>query len=122
MGSHDVCLSFCSIIHTHSLIKLYKYGVSTCNIRTLYDMYTHVIDKIKLPDLTTTEIAMTVSPGMRYGALTFPLAIDNCFLDAQSQVVTSCILEGIDVSFIAYADDLFISCRTVLVFEKHFVL
>ena len=40
----------------------------------------------------------------------------------QSSAVTSCILEGIDVSLIAYAADIFNPSRTVQSFERNFAI
>ena len=120
LGSHDVSRAFDSIIHAHILTELYKRGVSTCIIRALYDMYNHLTVIVNLPHGIITKITIPVRRGVRQGALTSPIVFNNCILDAQSQAVSSCILEGIDVSLIAYADDVFNPSRTVLAFEKNF--
>ena len=122
LGSHDVSHAFDSLIHAQILLELYKRGVDTSAIRALYDMYNHLAVVIKLPDGTITRFVIPVRRGVRQGALTSPVAFNNCILNAQSSAVPSCILKGIDVSLIAYADDIFNPSRTVQSFERNFAI
>ena len=113
LGSHDVSHAFDSLIHAQILLELYKRGVDTSALRALYDMYNHLAVVIRLPDGTITCLVIPVRRGVRQSALTSPVAFNNCILNAQSSAVPSCILKGIDVSLIAYADDIFNPSRTV---------
>ena len=121
-GSHDVSHAFDSLIHAQILLELYKRGVDPSAIRALYDMYNHLAVVIKLPDGTITLFVIPVCRGVRQGAVTSPVAFNNCILNAQSSAVPSCILKGIDVSLIAYADDIFNPSRTVQSFERNFAI
>jgi len=54
LGSHDLSHAFDSLIHVQILLELYKRGVDTSAIRTLYDMYNHLSAVIRLPNGTIT--------------------------------------------------------------------
>ena len=102
----------------HILIELYNRWVSTCIIRALCNVYNHLAVIVNLPDGMITKIITPVRRGVRQSALIFPIAFSNCILDAQFQAVSSCILKGIDLSLIAYANNVFNHSRMVLEFEK----
>ena len=85
-------------------------------------MYNHLAVVIRLPDGTITRFVIPVRRGVRQGALTSPVSFNNCILNAQSSAVPSCILKGIDVLLIAYADDIFNPSRAVQSFERNFAI
>ena len=122
LGSHDVSRASDSLIHAHILLELYKRGVGTSAIRALYDTYNHLVVVIRLPDGTITRSVIPVRRGVRQGTLTSPVTFNSCILNAQSSAVPSCIVTGIDVSLIAYADDIFNPSRTVPSFERNFAI
>ena len=80
--------------------------------------YNHLAVVIRLPDGTVTRFVIPVRRGVKQGALTSPVTFNNCILNAQSSAVPSCILKGMDVSLIAYADP----SRTVQSFGRNFAI
>ena len=59
------------------------------------------------------ESDIPVKKGIRQGAVNSPDLFNNSVIEGQYKTPTTCILYGIDVSLISYADDILNICRTL---------
>ena len=105
MRFFDVSRAFDSSVHTKILLEAYKQGLNLCIVRVVYYMYNNLRAQIKIPPCPTESIVVPVCKGVRQGSVVSPTLYNNSVLPAQTQVATSCVSKGIDVSLMAYADD-----------------
>ncbi|XP_065578573.1 uncharacterized protein LOC136038982 [Artemia franciscana] len=105
-GSFDVSRAFDSSVHAQILLEAYKQVLNLCIVRAMYYMYNNLRVQIKIPSCPTESVIVPVRKGVRQGSVVSLTLYNNSVLLAQAQVATSCVSKGIDVSLMAYADDL----------------
>ena len=134
IGLHDVCRAYDSLLHDQLILDMGKRGVQKDILLPIKDMYDHLQAELLLPGhgraLTeyTPDVMLSyrgnpvvpVKKGARQGSVTSPCAFNNCIIEPQSTIETTCIARGIDVTMIAYADDILNPSRTVAGTETTF--
>ena len=120
IGSFDVSRAFDSSVHAQILLEAYKQGLNLCIVRAVYYMYNNLRAQIKIPSCPTESVVVPVRKGVRQGSVVSPTLYNNSVLPAQAQVATSCVSKGIDVSLMAYADDLLNLNRSADRLSKNF--
>jgi hypothetical protein len=112
-------------------------GVDPCFLAPLYDMYVHLKAELSIPaaidagHIPLIDSANESSPrgnpilpvkkGVRQGAITSPTAFNNSIVKPQSNVLTTCILLGIDISLVGYVDGVFSLSHFLRGLEENFL-
>lgn len=116
LAAHDLARAFDSSIHEHILLSAAERGVENSVIGPLDSMYSNLRVRIKCPGWDCDmllEIDIPVKKGIRQGAVNSPDLFNNSVIEVQHEAPTTCILCGIDVSLIGYADDILNISRTL---------
>lgn len=126
IGIHDVKRAFDSLIHDQIILEMGKRGVQRDVIMPLKDMYENLQAQIKVvsPEKNISEIYPTVPvrKGARQGAPTSAPAFNNSVLPAQENYQITCVLDGIDLSLLCYADDILNMSRNIGGIECNFAI
>ena len=120
IGSFDVSRAFDSSEHAQILLEAYKQGLNLCIVRVVYYMYNNLRAQTKIPSCPTESVVVPVRKWVRQGSVVSPTLYNNSVLPAQAEVATSCVSKGIDVSLMAYADDLLNLNRSADRLSKNF--
>ena len=116
LEGHDLTHAFNSSIHEHILLLAAQRGVQACVIKPFDSMYSSLQVRIKLPNVNydvLVESDIPVKKGIRQGVVNSPDLFNNSVIEAQYKAPATCILYGIDVLFISYADDILNISRTL---------
>ena len=82
-------------------------------------MYRHLRVRLKIGSLLLPS-ELRVNIGIKQGAITSPTIYNNATLRAQGDLSPCCILNGVSVSVLCYADDVLNLSRAVFSLEKSF--
>ena len=107
LAGHDLARAFDSSIHEQILLSTAQRGVQACVIKPFGSMYSSLRARINCSNVNCdvlVESDIPVKKGIRQGVVNSPDLFNTSVIEAHYKAPTTCILYGIDVSLISYAD------------------
>jgi len=123
LAGHDLACAFDSTIHEQILFSTAQRGVQACVIKPFDSMYSSFRVRINCPNVNCdvlVESDRPVKKGIRQEVVNLPDLFNNSVIESHYKAPTTCILYGIDVSLISYADDMLNIIRSLQGIKKFF--
>ena len=107
----DLSKAFDSVVHSQALFSLFSHGINLSLVSLLRYWYANSFLRIKAEGVIS-DSKIPVRCGVRQGAVLSPSIFKLCISSVLSSIPTTCIFQAINLSYIAYADDILLISRT----------
>ena len=99
------------ITHSQAIFSLFSHGINISVIFLLRYWYSNSFLRIKT-DMSVSESKIPVWCGVWQGAVLSPFIFKFCISSVLSSIPSTCILNSVNISYLAYADDILLISRT----------
>ena len=107
----DPSKAFDIITHSQAIFSLFSHGINISVIFLLRYWYSNSFLRIKM-DIRVSESKIPVRRGVRQGAVLSPSIFKLCISSVLSSIPPTCILNSVNMYYLAYADDILLISRT----------
>ena len=107
----DLSKAFETVTHSQSIFSLFSHSISISEIFLLRYWYSNSFLRIKT-DMRGSDSKFQLRRGVRQGAVLSPSIFKLCISSVLSSIPPTCILNSVNISYLAYADDILLMSRT----------
>ena len=107
----DLSKAFDTVTHSQAIFSLFSHGINISVIFLLRYWYSNSFLRIKT-DMRVSDSKIPIRRGVRQGAVISPSIFKLCISSVLSSIPPTCILNSVNISYLAYADDILLISRT----------
>jgi len=107
----DLSKAFDTVTHSQAIFSLFSHGINISVIFLLRYWYSNSVLRIKT-NMRVSDSKIPVRRWVRQGAVLSPSIFKLCISSVLSSIPPTCILNSVNISHLAYADDILLISRT----------